>query len=90
MRNARRVSPSENKSENEWPASATIAAERPATPANSLKKARNRLTRAPIQVIRVPPSENSAFFIDLRISACRSSVAPKIIGWRRIGRRTDV
>lgn len=51
-RTAHRVTPSESKSLKLWPASATIAAERPTTPAKSLNAARERFTATPIHVMR--------------------------------------
>ena len=73
MRKARSVRPSESRSEKEWPASAIIAAERPYTPANSLKKARATLTRAPIHVMREALSVNSCFRSAERATAWRRS-----------------
>ena len=83
-----RVRPSEMRSEKEWPASAIMAADRPEMPANSLKKARTKLTIAPTSVILDASSSNSAFLRSERRMVCRCSEAHPMIKCTNTGRTT--
>ena len=72
IRSARSVTPSEIRSENECPASAIIAADRPVTPAKSLRNARTKFTAAPTQVMRLPSSSSSSRSALRCVAVCRT------------------
>ena len=72
IRSVTSVSASETRSESEWPASESIAAELPTIPATSFEIERKRLTAAPTHVIRdASPSAYDAFLSSERPSEWR-------------------